>query len=195
MLFTDGPSVHCDVYVEADLSRVWELVTDIRLPASLSPELQRVAWLDGAAGPALGARFEGYNRHEHLGEWRTVSHVVELVEQRVFAWAVTDADGRYGAPALDPADSMASWRYEIGAEGSGTRLRQSALVGPGRSGVTLALERWPDREEEIIALRLEELRAGMEATLSGIKARAEAGPSAGEESIRPTPNEGRRVPH
>ncbi|MFF8942258.1 SRPBCC family protein [Streptomyces sp. NPDC014864] len=175
MRFAEGPSVHCDVHIEADPPRVWELVTDIRLPARLSPELQRVAWLDGADRPLPGARFEGFNHHQQLGEWRTVSHVVELDEQRVFAWAVTDADGRYGEPTLDPAKSLASWRYELQAEGGGTRLRQSALVGPGRSGVTLAIERWPDREEEIIALRMKELRAGIEATLRGIKALAESG--------------------
>ncbi|MGW4562573.1 SRPBCC family protein [Streptomyces sp. NPDC004561] len=173
MRFADGPSVQCDVHVEADVAKVWELVTDIRVPARLSPELQRVAWLDGAERPRVGARFEGYNQHEQLGEWRTVSHVVELDEQRVFAWAVTDADGRYGEPTLDPARSMASWRYELEVEDGGTRLRESALIGPGRSGVTLALERWPNREEEIIAFRLQELSAGMEATLCGIKTLAE----------------------
>ncbi|MFJ9742021.1 SRPBCC family protein [Streptomyces sp. NPDC101166] len=175
MRFTDGPSVHCDVHVEADVPRVWELVTDIRLPALLSPELQRVAWLDGAEGPSVGACFEGYNYHQQLGEWRTVSRVVELDEQRVFAWVVTDVDGRYGEPTLDPAKSMASWCYELEAEGGGTQLRQSALIGPGRSGVTLALERWPNRMEEIITFRKKELRAGMEATLRGIKALAESG--------------------
>ncbi|MFJ7149284.1 SRPBCC family protein [Streptomyces sp. NPDC100445] len=175
MRFADGPGVHCEVHVEAAVPRVWELVTDIRLPAGLSLELRRVEWLDGADRPAVGACFEGHNRHERLGEWRTVSRVVELDEQHVFAWAVTDVDGRYGEPTLDPARSMASWRYELEAEGTGTRLRQSVLIGPGRSGVTLALERWPDREEEIIAYRLKELRAGMEATLSGIKALAEEG--------------------
>lgn len=173
MRFADGPSAHCDVHVEAAVSRVWELVTDIRLPARFSPELQRVAWLDGAVRPLPGARFEGYSRHPQLGEWRTLSHVVELDEQRVFAWAVTDADGRYGEPTTDPAKCMALWRYELGTEGGGTRLRQSARIGPARSGVTLALDRRPDREEEIIAFRLKELSAGMTAVLHGIKALAE----------------------
>ncbi|MFC7880951.1 SRPBCC family protein [Streptomyces sp. NPDC057376] len=177
MRFADGPSVHCDVHVEADLSQVWKLVTDIRLPARLSPELRRVAWLDDATRPRVGARFEGYNHHQRLGEWRTVSHVIELEERRSFAWAVTDADGRYGEPTLDPATCMASWRFLLKAEGEGTRLRQSAFIGPGRSGVTLALERRPDREEEIIAFRMRELRAGMEATLHGIKTLAEDGRS------------------
>ncbi len=175
MLFADGPSVCCDVHVAAAVPRVWELVTDIRLPAGLSPELQRVAWLDGADRPVAGARFEGYNRHTMLGEWRTVSHVIELDEPRVFAWAVTDADGRFGEATVDPAEPMASWRYELEAEGGGTQLRQTAVIGPGRSGVTLAVERRPDREEEIIAFRLKELRAGMEATLRGIKSLAEEG--------------------
>ncbi|WP_261398777.1 SRPBCC family protein [Streptomyces misionensis] len=164
-----------EVHVRADVRRVWGLVTDIGLPARFSPELQRVAWLDGADRPVVGARFEGYNRHERLGEWRTVSHVVELDEPRVFAWAVTDADGRYGEPAPDPARPMATWRWELEAENGGTLLRQSALIGPGRSGITLALERWPDREEEILAFRSKELRAGMEATLQGIKVLAEDG--------------------
>ncbi|MFF9455378.1 SRPBCC family protein [Streptomyces flaveolus] len=167
------PRVRCDVRVRAALPRVWDLVTDIHLPARLSPELQRVAWLDGALRPVVGARFEGHNSHRLLGEWRTVSQVVRLEEHRVFAWAVLDADGRFGEPARDPARALASWCYELDADGDGTRLRQTVVLGPGRSGVTLAVEYRPDRKEEIISLRLEELRAGMEKTLRGIKALAE----------------------
>ncbi|MFF3122502.1 hypothetical protein ACFVRD_09045 [Streptomyces sp. NPDC057908] len=56
---TDGPSVHSVVHIEAAVPRARELVTDIRLPARFSPELRRVARLDGANGPVVGARFEG----------------------------------------------------------------------------------------------------------------------------------------
>ncbi|MFI6723534.1 SRPBCC family protein [Streptomyces atratus] len=179
MEYADGPSVHSVVHIEAAVPRVWELVTDIRLPARFSPELLRVAWLDGANGPVVGARFEGFNHHRMLGEWRTVSHVIEADEPRVFAWAVTDADGRYGEVTLDPARSMATWRYEVEAEGSGTRLRQAVRLGPGRSGITAAIESRPDREQEMIAFRLKELRAGMETTLQGIKTLAEEGGRSG----------------
>ncbi|WP_432137022.1 SRPBCC family protein [Streptomyces sp. bgisy154] len=175
MRCTDWPRVACDVHVEAAAPRVWRLVTDIRLPARLSPELRRVAWLDGADRPVVGARFEGHNRHDMLGEWRTVSHVVEVAEPRVFAWAVMDADGRFGGATVDPARAMASWRFEIEAEDDGVRLRHSAVLGPGRNGLTRAVERWPDREAEIVAFRLKELRAGMEATLRGIRELAEEG--------------------
>ncbi|MER5907567.1 SRPBCC family protein [Streptomyces mirabilis] len=59
MRYAEGPGVCCDVYIEADPSRVWGLVTDIGLPARLSPELQRVEWLDGAEGPCGGGVFRG----------------------------------------------------------------------------------------------------------------------------------------
>ncbi|MFF4171292.1 SRPBCC family protein [Streptomyces sp. NPDC001744] len=175
MKYAEGPSAHGDIHIGASVPLVWGLVTDILLPARFSPELRRAAWLDGADGPRVGARFEGYNHHRLLGEWRTVSYVTELVERRVFAWAVTDADGLFGEPVPDPAGALATWRYELAPEDGGTRLRQSARLGPGRSGVTLTVERWPDREEEIVAARLGELRTGMEATLAGVKALAEQG--------------------
>ncbi|MFD8203624.1 SRPBCC family protein [Streptomyces sp. NPDC059701] len=167
------PRVRCDVRVRAAVPRVWDLVTDIHLPARLSPELWRVAWLDGALAPAVGARFEGHNRHPLLGEWRTVSHVVRLDEHRVFAWAVLDEDGRFGEPVRDPGKALASWAYELDADGDGTRLRQTAVLGPGRNGVTLAIEHRPERKEEILARRLDELRTGIESTLRGIRELAE----------------------
>ncbi|MFF6867912.1 SRPBCC family protein [Streptomyces sp. NPDC007910] len=178
MRYAEGPGTHCDIHVGAAVPLVWELVTDILLPTRFSPELRRAAWLDGAGGPRVGARFEGHNHHRLLGEWRTVSYVTELEdagERRVFAWTVTDADGRFGGPAPDPARPMAAWRYELAPEDGGTRLRQSARLGPARSGVSLTLDRWPDREEEIVATRLEELRTGMGTTLAGIKSLAERG--------------------
>ncbi|MER5907568.1 hypothetical protein ABT150_47295 [Streptomyces mirabilis] len=108
-----------------------------------------------------------------VGEWWTVSHVVQLEEQRVFGWAVVDPDGRYGDPVPDPAKPLATWRFELEPEGTGTRLRQFVRMGPGRSKVSLAIERTPEREEKIMAFRLAELRTNMEATLHGIKALAE----------------------
>ena len=176
MRYAEGPRVSCDVHVEAAPSRVWQLVTDIALPSRLSPEVQRAEWLDGAQGPTVGARFVGYNRHPVVGEWRTVSHVVELVEERVFGWAVVDPDGRFGDPTPTPARPLATWRFELVPEASGTRLRQSVRLGPGRSGISLAIDRDPAREEAIVAFRMGELRSNMEAMVRGVKALAERRP-------------------
>ncbi|MFG2844524.1 SRPBCC family protein [Kitasatospora sp. NPDC048296] len=175
MRYADGPGTQCEVIVGAEVERVWGLVTDIALPARLSPELQQVAWLDGADGPAMGARFEGHNRRVNMRDWRTVSEVIELTECRAFAWAVMDVDGRYGDPVSEVPGALARWRFDLTPEDGGTRVRQSVVIGPGRSGVTLAIEARPELEEKIVAFRLDELRGGMTATLEGVKSLAEAG--------------------
>ncbi|WP_030058036.1 MULTISPECIES: SRPBCC family protein [Streptomyces] len=184
MRYVDGPGTQCEVFVQAPVERVWELVTDIALPARLSPELHRVAWLDGADGPAPGARFEGHNRRTGMPDWRTVSEVTELTgpdtpagpaDHLVFAWAVMDADGRYGEPVSDLAGALARWHFDLTAEDGGTRLRESVVIGPGRSGVNLAIDARPEYEEKIVEFRLGELRTGMTATLEGVKSAAEQG--------------------
>lgn len=174
MRYADGPNVRCDIHVNAAPSLVWTLVTDIELPARLSPELQRAQWCDGATGPSLGAGFVGENRHKVLGDWRTISYVVELDDQRLFGWAVVDPDGRFGPVPPNPAEPLATWRFGLRPENGGTRLWQSVRIGPARSGLSLAIDRMPEREEEFVARRLDELRTGIEATLAGVKSLAEA---------------------
>jgi uncharacterized protein YndB with AHSA1/START domain len=171
--YVEGPAVACEVLVEADPARVWSLVTDIEVPARFSPELHRVRWLDGATRPSLGARFEGGNRNPALGEWRTVSYVVELDPPGVFGWAVVDVDGRFGGNPADPATPMASWRFELAPETGGVRLRHSALIGPARSGLSLYIDRMPESEEALVSRRLADLRAGIQDTLRGIRTLAE----------------------
>ncbi|HLF39972.1 MAG TPA: SRPBCC family protein, partial [Acidimicrobiia bacterium] len=61
------------------------------------------------------------------------------------------------------------------AEAGGTRLRYSARMGPGPSGVTRFIEANPDAEEHIVSARLAEWEANMTATVDGIKALAESG--------------------
>jgi len=151
--YADGPSVTVDLYVAAPPEAIWPLVSDINLPARFSTEFQGAEWLDDAQ-----TSFLGRNQHPAAGEWTSTSYVVERVENRVFAWAVSDPD--------HPA---ASWRFELEAEGAGTRLRQAMRMGPAPSGLTPAITAMPDKEERIIARRLDEHRTNMLATLQGIK--------------------------
>ncbi|GAA4221255.1 uncharacterized protein YndB with AHSA1/START domain [Streptosporangium album] len=173
MRYADGPTVECDVHIEADPARVWELVIDIELPARFSPELRRVRWLDDADRPAVNARFEGHNDNAVLGEWRTVSYVIELDALRVFGWAVVDPDGRFGGGTADPRTPMAAWRFDLEPEAGGTRLRHGARIGPARSGLSLAIDRMPEKEEALVRHRLAGLLAGIQDTLLGIKTLAE----------------------
>ncbi|MCX6467041.1 MAG: SRPBCC family protein [Pseudonocardiales bacterium] len=161
MRYADGPTTEAAITVAAPPERVWELVCDIHLVAEVSTELQRVEWLE-PGGPAVGRPFRGWNSHPAAGEWSTVSRVVVCDPPRCFGWDVED-----------PRNPTASWRFELTPDGAGTHLRQWARMGPGPSGLTGAIRRWPEKEERIVAGRLREWRAGMEANLAAIKERAE----------------------
>ena len=162
MKYAECPTVEVEIDVAAPPDAVWALVTDIEVPARFSPEFQGAAWTEGADGPVLGARFVGRNRHPARGEWETTSTVVELEPGRCFGWAVGDVD-----------HPSARWRFEIEERPGGSTLRQWAQMGPGPSGLTFAIEAMPEKEERIVARRLEEWRENMQANLDGIKALAE----------------------
>jgi uncharacterized protein YndB with AHSA1/START domain len=155
--YADGPTTEVSRVIPARPERIWALVSDIQLPARFSTEFQGAEWLDGARGPALGARFRGTNRHPVVGEWQAECTVVEYEPGRVFGWQVTGPDG--------PA---AQWRFTLEPVDGGTRLTQWCRIGPGRSGLSPAIEKMPDREHEIVSRRLAEHAANMERNLDGI---------------------------
>ena len=161
--YADKPTVEVETFIDAPPTVVWEFVSDVTLMPSMSPELQRVEWQDGATGPSVGATFIGYSKHEALGEWHTTSHVIEYDPPRVFAWAVQD-----------PADPTAVWRFTVEPEGSGTRLREWMQMGPGRSGLNFAIDRMPEKEQKIVFVRMREFEANMSAALAAIKERVES---------------------
>ncbi|MEV1022060.1 SRPBCC family protein [Streptomyces sp. NPDC050264] len=161
--YADTPTVEVRRRIEAAPRRVWELVTDIGLMPRLSDELQSVRWLGEATGPAVGARFAGHSRHEAFGSWETTSYVVECAAPRVFAWAVSD-----------PRHPSAVWRFTLDARDDGTTdLTQWMRLGPGRSGLSAAIERMPEKEQKIVFVRLREFERNMGATLDALKTLAE----------------------
>ncbi len=165
MRYADGPTAESEIVVAAPAEALWPLITDVALLAELSPELQRVEWLDGADGPAAEVRFRGHNVHPAVGEWSTVSTVTVWEPGRRFGWEV-ERDR--------PEGPVASWLLELSPDGDGTRVRQWARLGPGPSGLTPAIQKWPEREERIVAGRLGEWRTAMETNLAAFKERAES---------------------
>lgn len=157
------PEVEVYADVAAPIERVWDLVSDIGLMPAFSTELQCVEWADGFDEPCLGARFLGTNRHAAIGVWTTCSHITEFDPPRAFEWAVGNPEG--------PA---AVWRFDLASATDGTRLRYSARLGPGKSGVTMMIEREPDRAGHIVDNRMRQWRAGMQAVVAGLKAMAES---------------------
>jgi hypothetical protein len=161
--YADKPTVEVRTWIGAAPARVWELVSDVGLMPAMSSELQSVEWLDGADGPAAGARFAGRSRHEALGEWESTSQVVEFDPERLFGWAVGD-----------PADPAALWRFRLEPKDGGTELSEWVQMGPGRSGLSSAIEQLPDKEQKIVFVRMREFERNMTATLERVKALAEA---------------------
>ena len=93
--------------------------------------------------PCIGARFQGRNQHNAMGEWETTSFVNRYEPLRSFGWAVSDLE-----------NPSSSWWFELEQEPEGVRLRQGMRMGPAPSGLTIAITAMPDKEERIIARRL-----------------------------------------
>ena len=166
-VYADCPTVTAEVCIEAPPERVWGMVSDIFLMPELSSELQEVTWLDGAEhqageGPAVGRQFTGRSAHPAMGEWDTVSTVIQCDPPHCFAWAVGD-----------PAHPGATWRFTLTPAGEGTRLEQWYQMGPARSGLSIAIDAMPDKEAKIVFVRLREHEAAMRHNLKTIKDRAE----------------------
>jgi uncharacterized protein YndB with AHSA1/START domain len=158
--FADGPVVEVSVDIDAPRERVWELVSDINLPARFQAEFKRAEWVTD--GPALGAEFIGYNERKGF-QWDTSSWVIEYVPLRSFGWSVSDQN-----------NPGATWTFRLSETPVGTRLTFHRRLGPGPSGLTARIARHPDDEEAIIAARDFEQAANMQAVVDGIKTLAEA---------------------
>lgn len=153
----DAPTTEVSMVIAATPGQLWPLVSDIELPARFSPEFQGAEWLDGATGPSVGSRFRGRNQHDRIGEWQVTCTIVECETERVVAWAVEDVD----APA-------AMWRFTLEPVDGGTEVTQWCQMGPGRSGLSTAIDQMPDREHDIITRRLAEHAANMQKNLEGL---------------------------
>jgi nitroreductase len=140
---------------------VWRLVSDLDLPAQFSNEFLGAEWDSDARG--VGASFVGRNTHPALGEWTVRSYVDAWEERRCFGWRTSDMD-----------NPGARWRFTIEPAAGRSRLRFSYVLGPGRSGTTMALDANPGKEVRVLQRRIGDVRANMTRTVEGIKALAEA---------------------
>ena len=145
------------VTIDAPADEVFAVVADPVAMAGLAAELQSVRWLDGAAEAALGARFEGLNRHGRRS-WRTVCEVVELRPGRSFGYDVATG---FGVP-------ISRWRYDVEPAGDGTCVvtetnwaRIPVWFVPLALAVTGTINR-PALNRANIATTLDRLKARME---------------------------------
>lgn len=152
-----GPTMPVEsIVIEAPPERVWAMVSDVTRVGEWSPETTSAEWIDGATGPAVGARFKGHNKRK--GPWTTTCTVTASASPREFAFVVGNGE--------------TAWRYEIEPSGPGCEVRESfeILKVPGRIGRMMTKVGtgvpWEEREND--------LAAGMRETLRRLKAAAES---------------------
>ena len=76
------------IHMNATPEQVWALVSDVTRIGEFSPETFEAEWLDGATGPAVGARFRGHVKRNEKGPiyWSTCEVTVcEPLEEFMFA--------------------------------------------------------------------------------------------------------------
>jgi hypothetical protein len=112
------------VSMAAPAEKIWNLIADVRNTGKFSPETFEAEWLDGATGPALGARFRGHVRRNEIGPvyWTTC---------RVTA---CEPGREFGFEVLVGSRPVNNWHYRLTPTDGGTdvtesfRLNDSALT-------------------------------------------------------------------
>jgi uncharacterized protein YndB with AHSA1/START domain len=151
------------VHMAAPPERVWSLVSDVTRIGRYSPETFEAQWLDGARGPAVGARFRGHVKRNGKGPvyWTTCT-VTECVPNQTFAFGV-------GSPGKPPLNV---WRYDIAAAGDGSDVTESFALRPTPPlRLYWALLGWARGKTN---------RDGMRTTLERIRDEVEAGSAKAE---------------
>jgi uncharacterized protein YndB with AHSA1/START domain len=143
--------------IAAPPTRVYEIVTDIAQMGRLSPECTGGRWLDGATGPAVGAKFKGSNKRGKA-KWSTTNEVVEAEPGRAFSFKTLQ--------------SGYQWTYRLEPDGDGTVVTESRAPFGKRPLVAKVFTKFLLGGEEG---HEHELRDGMKATLDRVKDIAEAG--------------------
>lgn len=163
------------VHMQAPPDRVWALVSDVTRIGSFSPETFEAEWLDGATGPAVGARFRGHVKRNGRGPvyWTTCT-VTASEPGKEFAFSVGVKD-----------TVVNTWRYELLAAGGGTDVTESfALKDSMFTRIYWAIAG---------TARGRTNRNGMQATLEGIKAVVESHAGPGSTNAAPTTSDGPEV--
>lgn len=146
------------IHVDAPPEEVYALIADVTRMPEFSPAILRCTWLDGATGPAVGARFEAVNTTAAGKTWKN-RPVVRVAEPgREFAFARTE-----------PFVGTLAWRYRFEPEDGGTRVVESYDVERPISRFGWFVMERLFRSGDVRA----GLRAGMRTTLAQLRATAE----------------------
>ncbi len=108
------------LHIDAPPMAVWELASDVTRIGRYSPETFEAEWLEGATGPAVGAKFRGHVKRNGKGPiyWITCT-VRACVPGREFAFGTGRADRPLNV-----------WTYRIEPAGEGSDVTESFELAP-----------------------------------------------------------------
>ena len=153
----DGPGVVVEIDTDARPEAVWEVISDIGMPARFSQELVDAEWTsDGDRG--VGSTFRGSNSIPDIRDWDTNCIVTAWKDQETFEWRVTDAQ-----------KPGAIWRFDLVEQGGGSRLRFSMTIGKENNGTAPRALKDPSQESEILRTRRLIHKANMQRVVEGVK--------------------------
>ncbi len=152
MLRLEDMTVEVEAFLPCDPAQAFRLLADVERMAGLGPEHVEAHWAGVVRG--LGAQWRGLNRRDGH-EWEVSCEVVGYDPPRLFSWRVGD-----------PNEPTAFWSYELVPVDGGTAVVQRFRHGSGWSFLRWAVERHPERADELIAGRAAELAANMRTVLA-----------------------------
>ncbi|SNR27101.1 Polyketide cyclase / dehydrase and lipid transport [Haloechinothrix alba] len=151
------PDATAEIQIDAPAERVYEIISDPGVLAECAAEYEGYRWLGGMTRSEVGARFVGRNR-KGWQRWMTVARITDADRGKRFAFDVTAGPVK-----------AARWQYDIEPGDQGCKLVESAWD---------RRPRWLGRVLDVINGvddRAANNQANIEATLRGIKMRAENG--------------------
>jgi Polyketide cyclase / dehydrase and lipid transport len=106
--------------MNAPADRIWDLVSDVTKIGRYSPETFEGEWIEGATGPAVGAKFRGHVKRNQKGPiyWTTCT-VIASEPGKEFTFGV-------GASAKP----LNVWSYTLEPSGDGTDVTESFTLTP-----------------------------------------------------------------
>lgn len=151
-----------DRYIEATPEAVYDLIADVTRTPERTPDVVRCEWLDGATGPAVGARFRSTNHAGRGPDWRNKPVVT-----------VADRGQEFSFTRTEPFAGTILWRHRFVPEGTGTRMYESyEVIRPIRWMGWFIIDTLYGMKD-----RRSELRASMVASMDRVAELLEAAPA------------------
>jgi hypothetical protein len=147
------------LHIQAPAETLYALVADVTRTPDFSPSIVRCTWIDGATGPAVGARFKAINTTEAGRTWKNRPVVTAAAPGREFAFSRTE-----------PFAGTLIWRYVFAPEDGGTRVTESYEVTRPVSRLGWFIIEHIFNAGDVPA----GLRVGMRTTLERLRATAES---------------------